>query len=77
MQPISFLKSQKLLLETEKLQQSDTQCTLPNRRGGEYRWAPRGSPSPGRMTTGACLLVLQPFELECAGSGLTQYKIQK
>lgn len=71
-------KSQKLLLETNELQQSDTQCTLPKGRGGRgYRWAPGASPSPGRMTAGASLLGLRPFGLECAGPGLTQYKIQK
>lgn len=67
-------KSHKLLLETNKLQQSDTQCTLPNRQGGEYRRAPRGGPSPGRMTVGACLLGLRLLGLECEGS---EYKIQK
>lgn len=50
-------ESQKLLLEANQLQQSDTQCTLPDGQGGEYKWAddpwgpPAGSPA---LWAGVC-----------------------
>lgn len=50
-------KSQKLLLETNELLQSDTQCTLPSGQGWGYTWAPGAGPSPGRIITRARLPV--------------------